>query len=103
MPPHPLTNFEIQKYYQKEPKFKEEMYSTMNSYYKYASILKPAFNKINILHTAHQYWGKVSKIFHTLCLYLWLPAIMNLIFRTMRLENFMALCRDKLYYRTICN
>ena len=22
MPPHPLTNFEIQKYYQKEPKFK---------------------------------------------------------------------------------
>ena len=21
MPPHPLTNFEIQKYYQKEPKF----------------------------------------------------------------------------------
>ena len=22
MPPHPLTNFEIQKYYQKEPKYK---------------------------------------------------------------------------------
>ena len=22
MPPHPLTNFEIQKYYQNEPKFK---------------------------------------------------------------------------------
>ena len=21
MPPHPLTNFDIQKYYQKEPKF----------------------------------------------------------------------------------
>ena len=23
MPPHPLTNFEIQKYYQNEPRFNE--------------------------------------------------------------------------------
>ena len=52
-------------------------------------------------YTAHQYWGKVSKIFHTFCLYLRLPAIMNLIFRTVRLENFMAPCRDKLYHHAI--
>ena len=29
MPPHPLTNFEIQKYYQKEPKF-NDVYSKNN-------------------------------------------------------------------------
>ena len=29
MPPHPLTNFEIQKYYQKEPKF-NDFYSRNN-------------------------------------------------------------------------
>ena len=29
MPPHPLTNFEIQKYYQKEPKF-NDAYSRNN-------------------------------------------------------------------------
>ena len=29
MPPHPLTNFEIQKYYQNEPKF-NGIYSTDN-------------------------------------------------------------------------
>ena len=29
MPPHPLTNFEIQKYYQNEPKF-NGVYSTHN-------------------------------------------------------------------------
>ena len=29
MPPHPLTNFEIQKYYQKEPTF-TEVYSRNN-------------------------------------------------------------------------
>ena len=28
---------------------KEEMYNTMNSYYKYTSIPKSSFNKINIL------------------------------------------------------
>ena len=52
-------------------------------------------------YTAHQYWKKVSKIFHTFCLYLRLPAIMNLIFHTVRLENLMMSCRDKLYHRTI--
>ena len=26
MPPHPLTNFEIQKYYQKEPRFNSVYY-----------------------------------------------------------------------------
>ena len=46
---------------------------------------------------------KVSKIFHTFCLYLRLPAIMNLIFRTVRSENFIASCRDKLYHHTISN
>ena len=34
------------------------------------------------IYTAHQYWGKLSKILHTFCLYLQLPAIMNLIFHT---------------------
>ena len=29
MPPHPLTNFEIKKYYQNEPKFKD-VYSRNN-------------------------------------------------------------------------
>ena len=29
MPPHPLTNFEIQKYYQNEPRF-NGMYSRIN-------------------------------------------------------------------------
>ena len=29
MPPHPLTNFEIQKYYQNEPKF-NDVYSRNN-------------------------------------------------------------------------
>ena len=29
MPPHPLTNFEIQKYYQNEPRF-NGVYSTNN-------------------------------------------------------------------------
>ena len=29
MPPHPLTNFEIQKYYQNEPKF-NAVYSRNN-------------------------------------------------------------------------
>ena len=29
MPPHPLTNFEIQKYYQNEPRF-NEVYSRDN-------------------------------------------------------------------------
>ena len=29
MPPHPLTNFEIQKYYQNQPRF-NGIYSTKN-------------------------------------------------------------------------
>ena len=29
MPPHPLTNFEVQKYYQNEPKF-NGVYSRIN-------------------------------------------------------------------------
>ena len=40
-------------------------------------------------------------MFHALCLYLRLPAIMNLIFRTVRLENFMTSCKDKLYHHTM--
>ena len=66
------------------------------------------YSKIIILqnkytYTAHQYWGKVSQIFHTFCLYLRLPAIMDLIFCTVRLENLMTSCSDKLYHRTISN
>ena len=35
--------------------------------------------------------------------YLWLPAIMNQIFRNVRLEKFMTSCRDNLYHHTISN
>ena len=35
MPPHPLTNFEMQKYYQNEPKFND-----------ITNILKPSFKKL---------------------------------------------------------
>ena len=68
---------------------------TMNSYYRYTSIPKSPFNK---KYTAYHYWRKVSKIFHTFWLHLRLPAIINLIFCTVRLENFMTSCRDKLYH-----
>ena len=44
--------------------------------------------------------GKVSKVLYTFCLYLRLPAIVNLIFHTMRLENLMMSHRDKLYITT---
>ena len=56
-----------------------------------------------IYFTTHQYWRKVSKIFNTFCLYFRLQAIMNLIFRTVRSENLMTSCRDKLYHHTISN
>ena len=36
-------------WYKKDILIKEEMYNTMNSYYKYTSIPKSSFNKINIL------------------------------------------------------
>ena len=49
---------------------KEEMYNTMNSYYKYTSVIcsKIIFLQNKYTYTAHQYWGKVSTIFHTFCL-----------------------------------
>ena len=65
--------------------------------------MKIIFLQNKYTYAAHQYWSKVSKIFHTLCLHLQLPAIMNLIFRTVRLEIFMTSCRDKLYHHTISN
>ena len=86
----------------KRVNFKNEIYNTMNSYHKYTSIPKSSFNKINILILPIN-TGEVSKIFHTLCLYLRLPAIMNLIFRTVRFEKFMTSCRDKLYHHTVSN
>ena len=52
---------------------------------------------------AHQYWWKVSKIFHIFRLHLRLPAIVNLIFHTVRLENFMTSYRDELYLYIISN
>ena len=68
------------------------------------TIRKSSFCKTNILTpTAHQYWGKVSKIFDTFYLYLQLLAIMNLMIPTLRLKNFMTSCRDKLYHHTISN
>ena len=68
------------------------------------TIRKSSFCKINILiPTAHQYWGKVSKIFDTFYLYLQLLAIINLMIPTLRLKNFMTSCRDKLYHHTISN
>ena len=82
---------------------KEEMYNNMNSYYKYTPIPKFTFQQRKYTYTAYQYWRKVSKIFHTFCLYLRLSAIMNLIFRTVRLENFMTSCRDKLYHHHASN
>ena len=65
--------------------------------------MKIFFLQNKCTYTTHQYWGKVSKIFHILCLYLQLPAIMNLILCTLRLENFMTSCRDKLYHHTVSN
>ena len=72
-----VTHFSVQL-----QMFKEEMY-IMSSYYKYTTILNSSFNKINS-YTAHHYWEKVSKILHAFRLYFRLPAIMNLIFRTVR-------------------
>ena len=62
---------------------------------------KIIFSQNKYTYTAPQYWEKVSQIFHTFCLYLRLPAIMNLIFRTVRLGNFMTSCSDKLYHHAI--
>ena len=76
------------------------MYNTMNSYYKDTSILKSSFNKINILILPINTGKKYLK-YSIHCLYLRLPTIMNLIFRTMRLENFMTSFRDKLCHRAI--
>ena len=52
-------------------------------------------------YTTHQYWEKVSKIFHTFFQYLRLSTIMNLVFCNARLGSFMTSCRDKLYHHTI--
>ena len=64
----------------------------MNSHYKYTSIPKSSFYKINILilpiNTEEKYLKSV---------------IMNLIFRTVWLENLMTSCREKLYHHTISN
>ena len=64
---------------------------------------KITFLQNKYTYTAHQYWGKVSKILHTFCLYLRLPAIVNLIFRIVRLKKLMTSCRDKPYQHTISN
>ena len=79
------------------------MCSTINSYYKYISIPKSSFYKIDILILVINTKEKVSKIFPTFYLYLRLPAIMNLVFCTVRLENFMTSCKDKLYHHTVSN
>ena len=76
------------------------MYNTMNSYYKDTSIPKSSFNKINILILPINTGKKYLK-YSIHCLYLRLPTIMNLIFRTMRLENFMMSCSDKLCLHAI--
>ena len=76
------------------------MYSTMNSHCKYTAIPKSSSYKINILtlpiNTGEKYLKYSIHIQQ-------LPAIMNLIFRSVRLENFMTSCRDKLYHHTISN
>ena len=84
-------------------KIKEEIYNSMNTYYKYTSIPKSSFYKINVLILPINTKEKYLKYFNTFCLYLRLPAIMDLIFRTVRLENLMTSCRDKLYHHTISN
>ena len=72
----------------------------MNSYYKYTSIQKSSFFKRSILiqpiNIGETYW-KYSPHFA------YIPAIMNLILRTVRLENFMTPCRDKLYHHAVSN
>ena len=75
----------------------------MNSYYKYRSIPKSSFYNINILILPINTTEKYLKYFIHFCLCLRPPAIMNLIFRTVRLKNFMTSCRDKLYQHTISN
>lgn len=76
----------------------EKMYSTMNLYLKLHIYFKVIFLQNKYFYTADQYWG-VSKIFHTF----WLSVTVNLIFRTVELENFMISCRDKLYHGTVSN
>ena len=53
---------------------------------------KSPFYKINS-DTSCQYWGKVSEVFYIFCLYLRTLAIINLIFHTFRLRNFMTSCQ----------
>ena len=47
MPPHPLTNFEIQKYYQNEPRF-NGVYSRDNLPKRSSAKLKDGAYKINL-------------------------------------------------------
>ena len=81
---------------------KEEMCNTMNSYFKYKSIPKSSFNKINILilpiNTGKKYL-KYSLHFA----FIWTTSHYESIFRTVRLENSMTSCRDKLYHHTTSN
>ena len=80
------------------------MYNSMNSHYKYTSIPKSFFNKINILILPINTGDKYLKYsIHLFWLYLQLPFIMNLIFGTATLQNFMTSCRDKLYHDTKSN
>ena len=73
----------------------------MNLYYKYTSrpIPKSSFYKINIL-TINTEEKHLKYSMHFASIYLQIPAIMNLIFHTMRLENLMMSFRDKLYHHT---
>ena len=73
-------------------------YKFLLQVYIYSKII---FYQNRYTYTAHQYWEKASKMFHTFCLYLRLPAIMDLIFPTVRLENFMTPCSDKLYHHAV--
>ena len=52
-------------------------------------------------YAAHQYWEKVSEIYHPFCLDSEIPSIMNLIFCIMKFHE--VEIRDKLYHQTISN
>ena len=61
----------IMQWFKEIVTFKEKMYNTMNLYYKYTYkyTSKIIFSQNKYTYTAHQYWGKISKIQYILPLF----------------------------------
>ena len=76
------------------------MYNTMNLYYKYTSIPKSSLNKLILPINTEEKYLKYSIHFASIH---HLPAITNLIFQIVRLENLMTSCKNKLCHHTISN